>query len=402
MNIDFVNGRARGRIAPTNKAHVVKARKALVPFLLLAPLAFAGCQKVTPEAPEGAADRNVAITITDDGCTVSPESIGAGALTFKVKNSDAKAVTEAELINSDGRILAEKENLTPGLGGTFALNLDAGKYSVYCPGAKNETVALAVTGKAAKVKVPAEIGAHLKQGTVAYADFVKSQTKDLVTATKAFTDAVRAGDVEKAKELYGPARVFWERIEPVAESFGDLDPAVDARVNDVEDKAKWTGFHPIEEALWVKKSTAGMEPLADKLDADVQKLDKLVQTQEYQPADLANGATTLLTEVSGSKITGEEEFYSHLDLLDMWANVDGAKRAFDLLTPALNRIDPKLVTKVNARFTDVNQTLAKYRDGASFKSYDTLSKAQVKEISDKVDALAEPLADVAPKVAQFK
>ena len=44
----------------------------------------------------------------------------------------------------------------------------------------------------------------------------------------------------------------YERVEPVAESFGDLDPRIDARANDVP-KSKWTGFHPIERRLWVQK-----------------------------------------------------------------------------------------------------------------------------------------------------
>ena len=373
----------------------------------LVALVLAGCQKVVTDAGGGAGakedNRTVEVTIADVGCAAEPRSIPAGPATFKVANKDARAVNEAELINDAGRILAERENLSPGLSGSFSLNLDAGDYSIYCPGAENETVAFTVTGggKAAKKK-PSAIEDQLAQGVAGYGDYVKAQTGELVTATKAFTDAVRSGDLAKAKELYGPARVFYERIEPVAESFGDLDPAIDARVNDVEDPADWTGFHPLERALWEKGSTKGLDKLADKLDADVTKLDELVQDVTYQPADLANGATTLLTEVAATKITGEEERYSHLDLLDIWANVDGAKRAFDLLSPALQRIDKRLVGDINVRFTDVNHTLAAHRDGTTFAEYSTLSKDQVKDLATDVDALAEPLASVAEKVVDYK
>lgn len=368
----------------------------------LALLVAAGCQKVATNAdtPE---DRNVAITIADSGCSTDRTEISAGPATFKVTNKDAKVVNEAELVNAEGRILGERENLTPGLSASFSLNLDAGDYTIYCPGAETESANFKVTGEAKTAsQPPSEVGGQLKQGVAGYADYVKAQTGQLVTATKAFTDAVRAGDLEKSKELYGQARVYYERIEPVAESFGDLDPAIDARANDVDDPTKWTGFHPIEQSLWEKKTAAGLTKLADQLDADVTKLDGLVQTTTYQPADLANGATTLLAEVAGSKITGEEERYSHLDLLDFWANVDGAKRSFDLLTPALKQIDGQLVTTVNDRFTDVNHALAQYRDGNSFKLYTDLTKPQVKELADKVDALAEPLSKVAEKVVSFK
>jgi iron uptake system component EfeO len=374
----------------------------VVPVLALT----TACQKVVTDAGSdsggGSDNRTVNVTIADAGCSAEPTSIQAGPATFKVANDEAKTVNEAELINEAGRILAERENLSPGLSGSFSLNLDAGDYSIYCPGAQNETVKFTVTGGKAVKKKPSAIDDQLAQGVAGYGDYVKAQTRGLVTATKAFTTAVRAGDLAKAKELYGPARVYYERIEPVAESFGDLDPAIDARVNDVADPAEWTGFHPLERALWEKGSTDGLDDLADKLDADVTKLDQLVQTVTYQPADLANGANTLLTEVAATKITGEEERYSHLDLLDIWANVDGAKRAFDLLAPALQRIDKPLVATINGRFTDVNQTLAGHRDGTSFAEYTTLSKEQVRDLAHEVDALAEPLADVGEKVVPYK
>ena len=370
----------------------------------LASLVLTGCQKVaTDEGGGKQSDRTISITVADAGCTAEPTTITSGPTTFKVENPDAKTVNEAELISSAGRILAERENLSPGLSGSFSLNLDAGEYSIYCPGAQNETVTFKVTGGAkAAATTPTEVDEQLSQGVAGYADYVKAQTSQLVTSTKAFTNAVRAGDLAKAKELYGPARVYYERIEPVAESFGDLDPAIDARVNDVENPADWTGFHPLERALWEQESTDGLRPLADKLDADVTKLDQLVQKVTYQPADLANGATTLLTEVAATKISGEEERYSHLDLLDIWANVDGAKRAFDLLAPALERIDGSLVGSVDTRFTEVNQTLAGHRDGTTFASYPDLSKDDVKELANQVDALAEPLSQVSEKVVSYK
>ena len=43
-----------------------------------------------------------------------------------------------------------------------------------------------------------------------------------------------------------------------------------------------------------------------------------------QPAQVANGSVDLLGEVAKSKVTGEEERYSHTDLGDFEANVDGA------------------------------------------------------------------------------
>ncbi|NAZ76732.1 hypothetical protein GTQ99_15070 [Kineococcus sp. T13] len=344
----------------------------------------------------GAAGGTVHVSITDDGCTAEPTSVPAGAATFEVVNDGATAVTEAELVNAGGRIVGERENLTPGLSASFSLQLEAGEYTLQCPNAASETSPFTVTGAAAATAGTEDpLFAAATQG---YQDYVKAQVADLVTATDAFAAAVQAGDVERAKALYGPARVPWERVETVAESFGDLDPRVDARLADVADPATWTGFHRIEQALFERGSTAGAAPVAQQLVADVAELHTLVQTTTYQPADLANGSSGLLDEVASSKVTGEEEAYSHLDLLDFAANVEGARRAFDLLTPALQVTDPELVTTITQRFDDVDAALAPHRQGDSYVLYTTLSQDQVRDLASAVDALAEPLSLVSGKV----
>ena len=375
------------RSTPRTRALVVTATG---PLLLLA--ACGGGQPTADGAPSGAGA--VAVTITDDGCTAEPDTIPAGSATFTVTNSDATAVTEAELVNSGGRIIGERENLTPGLSASFSLDLTAGDYTVLCPNAATETSPFTVTG-AAPASTEDPLFAAATQG---YQDFVKAEVAELVTTTGAFAAAVEAGDVEGAKALYGPARVHFERVEPVAESFGDLDPLIDARLADVEDPATWGGFHRIEQALWAEASTAGMAPVAQELVANVAELNDLVQTTTYQPADLANGASALLDEVAGSKVTGEEEAYSHLDLVDFAANVEGARKAFDLLTPALQVTDPELVTTITGEFDDVTTALAPYRQGESYVDYTTLTPDQVRELATAVDALAEPLSTVAGKV----
>ena len=193
--------------------------------------------------------------------------------------------------------------------------------------------------------------------------------------------------------------MHYESIEPVAESFGDLDPAIDARIDDVDDPAQWTGFHRIEKALWADNSLAGIGPIADELDADVATLTTKVATTTYQPAELANGASDLLTEVSTSKVTGEEDRYSHTDLWDFAANIDGARKAFELLRPALAAKDPDLAQQLEARFTDVVNGLAKYRppDGG-YQDYGAVTDTDKRSLADSVNALAEPLSQVAGKV----
>jgi iron uptake system component EfeO len=298
----------------------------------------------------------------------------------------------------DDVILAEKENLAPGLSGGFSLNLKPGTYQIYCPNAKTEKVNFTVTGTAVGSSLNSAVANTLADATAGYQKFVMAEVDKLIPAAKVFTDAVRAGNVEAAKAAFAPARYHYEEIEPVAESFGDLDPAIDARADGVDDPAQWTGFHRLEKALWEDKSLAGMAPVADRLDADLAKLKALAATTTYQPAQLANGATELLNEVATSKITGEEDRYSHTDLSDFEANVVGGKAAVDLLMPALKQLDAGLASTIEQRFVDVFDSLKPYKKGDTFVDYAAVTGDQRRVLTQKVDALAEPLSQVAAKI----
>ena len=325
-------------------------------------------------------------------------------MTFEVLNRDSGRSSEVEVVQAE-RILGEKEHLTPGLSGSIAVDLAAGAYEVYCPGALTERTPFSVTpaaaGASGSVASPAAVAGlavALRTATIGYAAYVRQEVAALVEATALFTAAVEAGDVERAKALYPAARIHYERIEPVAESFGDLDPAIDIRIADVEDPAAWTGFHRLEKALWVDGSTVGMAPIARQLVTDIDRLNGLVATAEYQPAQLANGASELLDEVARSKVTGEEEAYSRIDLVDFAANVDGAQAAFDLLQPALAIVDPALAATVTTRFAEVRTELARFSAGRGYLTFDRLVAADIRDLSARVAALAEPLSQVAARI----
>jgi iron uptake system component EfeO len=226
-----------------------------------------------------------------------------------------------------------------------------------------------------------------------YRAYVVDQTDQLVEGTALFTGAVIAGNVEEAKETYAPARVHWERIEPIAATLGDLDPNIDAREGDVPDD-EWRGFHRIEQALWVENTTEGQEEYARQLQADVEQLQEEVQNLELQPANLVTGSIELLNEVSAGKITGEEERYSRTDLYDIQANVEGSQAAFEALRQSLEERDPELVAEIEERFAAVYETLAPYWQGDGWVPYTEVTENERRQISQSIDALAEPLSRI--------
>lgn len=358
-------------------------------------------------APVSDGAARVAVSIEQvDGeaqCVPSSTSAPAGPVTFTVSNKDAAGVSELELLNGQ-RILGERENIVAGLKPvTFTLTLAGGDYTLYCPGAGTESIPFTVTGAGATATATGT-DALLASGTKGYAAYVTGQVDGLVEAVAALQAAVDSGNVAAAQQAYARARPFFERIEPVAESFPDLDPALDLRVADVAPGTAWTGFHPLEKDLFEARAiTAHSKELAAGIVTNTAKLKKLTAGLEYQAEELANGASGLLEEVQSTKITGEEEAYSRLDLVDFAANIEGSQQAFEYLKPALESIDPALADQISAQFATVTKALNGYKDPAALGGYRPytaeLKKTDAAKLTALIQSLQQPLARIAEKVA---
>ncbi|MBE3011168.1 iron uptake system protein EfeO [Microbispora sp. NEAU-D428] len=372
--------------------------------LAAAALALAGltaCSSTgsgTTTEAAAAGDGKITVAATDTECKVAKSDLAAGTSTFSITNNGTK-VTEFYVYAAGDRVMGEVENIVPGLTREVVVELPAGVYETACkPGMTGKGIRgpLKVSGE----HKPLTGDAKLAEAVASYKRYIKSQSDTLLDKTKEFTEAVKAGDVAKAKELYPVARTYWERIEPVAEVFGDLDPAIDARENDVADGEEWTGFHRIEKDLWVKKDVGGDGPIADKLMTDVNTIVTKSATVDLSPVQLANGAKGLLDEVATGKITGEEDRYSHTDLWDFDANLQGSKAAVQALRPVLEERDAELVKTLDAKFADAENALAAHRSGDGWKLHTDLSKDDLKALSDAINALAEPISKVASVVAR--
>lgn len=358
----------------------------------------------TSESRTASAATHVAtVTITSaHGCELNSTAFGAGGLTFKIANKDATAVSEVELLSGE-RIVGEKENVPPGLGGQFAVNVAAGKYTLYCPGAATEKQTITVTGKAASTDD--SLAALLKHGTADYKKYVDAQVDYLVTFTKKFDTALHGTNLKAAQNAYVAARPYYEKIEPVAESFvlgkQNLDAEIDARANDVP-SSKWSGFHRIEQLLFQDSTLEGTQHWGDLLVKDVLLLQQKTNALTYQAPDLANGAQELLDEVAGTKVTGEEERYSHIDLVDMANNIEGAEQAFADLEPGVAKIDPSLAKQITAQFARLDKLMNTYRthgNPSGYVLYTALNDNDRRKLAAAVKAVQEPLSGVAGKVA---
>jgi iron uptake system component EfeO len=373
--------------------------------------AIAACTD-NSSSPDQGDSRTVNVTSSDDACDLSAETAPAGRLVFKVKNTGSK-VTEFYLYAADGkRIVGEAENIGPGLTRSLVVNAPAAKYVPACkPGMTGSGIrgTFTVSESGEKSNASAGVQKLVEAANEQYHAYVEDEAGQLVTGTRQFVTAYKAGDDTKARSLYAATRVHWERIEPVAESFGDLDPKMDAREADLEEGQKWTGWHRLEKDLWPPKDAAytaltkrERATYADRLMADTDTLHGRIEKLSFTVDQIGNGAKSLLDEVATGKVTGEEEIWSHTDLYDFQANVDGARVAYEGLRPVLKVKDPTLDTELGQRFSALQTLLDQYRTGsgdtAGFVSYEKLGDAEVKQLSDAVNALSEPLSQLTAAV----
>ena len=373
-------------------------------------LAAAGCGSSSgsagaakPAADSGPAT-TVSISLTPQGCAPKPAKVAAGEVDFNVANKDADAVSEAELRTSDlAKILGEQENLTPGLSGGFALTLQPGTYQISCPGAARQHWTLTVTGQASG---PAwQSNPQLAAAVSGYATYISQNTARLVTSTQQLCAAIDAKNLSQAKLQYPRARVFYEKIEPVAEVWGNLDTDIDGRwENPVTVQSQFTGFHRIEQMMWADNTLKGASPMCAGLVKNEQQLLTLVRSATYNPLEMASGATDLINEAAASKIDGEEERYSNTDLPVFQANVDGALEVVTLLRPYLEQKDPSLLSLIQRRAAAITAQMVHYQaspgyDGTGYVEYSTVLDTQRRQLSGTVNAFAEALSKVSLQVS---
>ncbi len=372
----------------------------------------AGCVGMTGCAANnngGSSDGPIEVKITDTSCEVSANEVPSGTVTFNITNSGT-ATNEFEILAEDQlQIISERENLTPGTTVELTVQLEPGSYytasKTNMVGALVGATAFTVNDSGEAVEVSDDEKELREKAVTNYTAYIKDQAGQLIEATNEFLEVWDAGkgDLAKAKELYPTARMYYERIEPTAESFGDIDPNLDlrekdAQAGDLDDMSKWKGWHAIEKDLWSDSGFSDKKraKLAKELKADTQALYDLVYSKDFSVSlsDVSNGAIDLMEEVATSKISGEEEAFSHTDLYDFWANVEGAKVAYGNVKDLAKLKDADLVTKLDSAFDDVQTELEKYKSGDTYKSYEELSDSEVKTLSDKVDALRGDLADL--------
>ena len=390
-----------------------RSRTTVLAVALTATLGLSACVKNSDS--DSAA---IKVSSTADGCEVSEVEAGSGTITFDVAN-DGDKITEFYLLDSDKlRIIGEVENIAPGTSRNLTVQAQPGDYFTECkPGMVGDGVGNAqftVTGD--DVAVDQDQQKAIDAAVASYTAYTKDQVGELVTNVDDFVDAYTSGDDETARRLFPITRINYERIEPTAEQFGDLDPKIDYRKPGAEaENLPFTGFHRIEMDLWLDEARknypdeklaaldeAGRAELGAQLKTDIQALYDKVHSDDFvlTIGDITNGAIGLLDEVAApdGKLPGEEDEFSHTDLYDFYANVEGAKVAYASvrgIAESKGADGEQLVSSLDEQFGSMFALLETHGDyDEGFVSYDTVEQPQRNELGAQLNALSEPLSQL--------
>ncbi len=332
----------------------------------------------------------ITVESSDDACVLGATTAPSGRLVFKVKNTGSK-VTEFYIYDEAGtKIVAEVENIGPGLTRDLVFNAPPATYVTACkPGMTGDGIRadFVVTDSGAKVSSQGLDEGDMDASTAAYKSYVQQESADLLSGTKAFAAAYRSGADAKARSLYAETRAHWERIAPVVDSFGDAPAGID------------TGWHRIEKDLWppakgytpLKK--ADRQKYAADLLATTAELDTRVAGLDFTIDQIGNGSANLLREVAATKLSGGEEPFSHTDLWDIEANIHGAKAAFEAVEDLLKVEDAELYESIEDEFHALEALMERHRAAKKgFDSYERFTAAERTELATAIDAVAEPLS----------
>ncbi|GAA3527182.1 hypothetical protein AFL01nite_03950 [Aeromicrobium flavum] len=390
-----------------------RSRSTVLAVALTATLGLSACVKNSESG-----DDAIKVTSTADGCEVSTAKADSGTITFDVTN-DGDKITEFYVLDSNKlRIVGEVENIAPGTSRDLTVQAQPGEYFTECkPGMVGDGIGNAkftVTGD--DVAVDEDQQKAIDAAVASYTAYTKDQVGELVGNVDDFVAAYTSGDDETARKLFPITRINYERIEPTAEQFGDLDPKIDYRKPGAEaENLPFTGFHRIEMDLWLDEARKnypteelieldekGRAKLGDQLRTDIKALYDKVHSDEFvlTVGDITNGAIGLLDEIAApdGKLPGEEDEFSHTDLYDFYANVEGAQVAYGAvrdIAEAKGTEGEKLVGDLDRQFKGMFALLETYGDyDQGFVSYDTVEQAQRNELGAQLNALSEPLSQL--------
>ncbi|MDR0673034.1 MAG: FTR1 family protein [Zoogloeaceae bacterium] len=339
------------------------------------------------------------VVINDQTCEPLDFVVPAGVTTFEIHNASRRTL-EWEIL--DGvMVLAERENIAPGFHSLLTVKLKPGEFAITCGLLTNPRGTLKVTptdaSEAERLRPPVQsfIG-PLSEMRV----FLVLQSNALAREADSLSEAIAAGDLEAARNLWLEARAPYKRMEAVVGRMADLASRLNPEAEYLAEREKdaaFTGFHRLEKGLFQEKRLVGLEPFARQLAEDAQTLKaRLREGIAQRPEDLAESALWQARRLADGAIQQGENPYAQSDLADIEANLEGMEKSVMLLDALLSGANAPLAEEHRQRLQALRDTLEAQRVKDVFPPYARVSEADRGDLAQKMAALAETLEKINP------
>jgi len=186
------------------------------------------------------------------------------------------------------------------------------------------------------------------------------------------------------------------RLGAVYGEFGDLDQAIDGRAGGLPKGTSdphFTGLHRLEMGLFTDEPLSDLAPVADRLAADVDTLQKGVPTADLPPLDYATRTHEILEDAQRDFLSGADVPWSHEGVLATAAGADATDEALATLQPVL---DTDVFTESHTGMVKLQAALAAVRrdHGGTYPTNDQLSQADHERLDGAIGGALEALQDV--------
>lgn len=346
------------------------------------------------QKPQTSADQLV--TVDARSCQPNAITVSGGRRSFEIVNASDRPI-EWEIV--DGvMVVAERENIAPGFRATLEVQLAPGSYEMTCGLLTNPRGTLTVTASDEATAAASEVTLKKFLGPLSeYRVYLVMQGNQAVKAAEKLRDAIASGDLAAARTAWAEARLPYRRIEPLAYRFSDLENSIDPKAAYLagrEQDPGFTGYHRIEYGLFAQNSLDGLQPVADKLVADLNTLADRLKAAPLDPALLVTLPGAMARQLAEAQIPEGENSYAGNDPQDLTAATEGISKLTGLLRQVVASVDPKLDAELGREMQTTTDAVAALQG----QNWAQVSAEERKALAGDFSRLADTLDRLQPVI----